>query len=232
MIYGTDAHYLLKKDRYVHKAYLNSKEGEREVDSFYEFAHLMDNNEAFEYLSKTYDEDKFIELCNNSMEIYDKIIGYDIFRNPIIPEVSVKNYPKRMSFLGDYPILSSLFSSDNIQERYWINECWNAMEKNGWDKNPVYIQRLETEADIIKTIGEKLDNCLFEYFNTFQHFIDLFWECGSIVGPGRGSSVCFLSNKLLGITQLDPIQWELAEWRFLNKERTELPKQYWAIKNW
>ena len=51
----------------------------------------------------------------------------------------------------------------------------------------------------------------------------MFWNCGSLVGPGRGSSVCFLSNRLLGITQLDPIEWGLAEWRFLNKERMELP---------
>ena len=226
MIYGTDAHYLTKKDRYVHKAYLNSKEGEREIDDFYEFAHLMDNNEAFEYLSKSYNEEKFIELCNNSMEIYDKISKYEIFRNPIIPKVPVKNYPKRpdiKELLSNYPIIGSLFNSDNIQERYWINECWNEMERTGWNKKNVYIQRLETEADIIKTIGEKLNNCLFEYFNTFQHFIDLFWDCGSLVGPGRGSSVCFLSNRLLGITQLDPIEWGLAEWRFLNKERTELP---------
>ena len=223
MIYGTDAHYLLKKDRYVHKAYLNSKEGEREVDSFYATAHLMDNNEAFEYLSKSYEEKKFIELCNNSMEIYNKISSYDIFQNPIIPEVEVKNYPKRDAFLNGYPILSKLFCSDNIQERYWINECWNKMVELGWHQDEKYIKRLETEADIIQTIGNKLGNCLFEYFNTFQHFIDLFWNCGSLVGPGRGSSVCFLSNKLMGITQLDPIEWNLAEWRFLNKERTELP---------
>lgn len=64
---------------------------------------------------------------------------------------------------------------------------------------------------------------MFAYFNTFKHYIDLFWECGSIVGPGRGSATGFLSNYLLGITQLDPIRWGLPYWRFLNKERAELP---------
>ena len=88
----------------------------------------------------------------------------------------------------------------------------------------IYLERLETEAKVIKVIGEKLGDCLFKYFNTFQHFIDLFWDCGSIVGPGRGSAVCFLSNYLLGITQLDPIVWNLPYWRFLNEERVELPK--------
>ena len=68
-----------------------------------------------------------------------------------------------------------------------------------------------------------MGNCLFSYFNTFQHYIDLFWDCGSIQGPGRGSASGFLSNYLLGITQLDPIEWELPYFRFLNKERAELP---------
>lgn len=73
------------------------------------------------------------------------------------------------------------------------------------------------------TIGNKLHDCLFAYFNTFKHYIDLFWECGSIVGPGRGSATGFLSNYLLGITQLEPVRWGLQYWRFLNLERVELP---------
>ena len=50
IVVGTDAHYLTKEDRFVHKSYLNSKGGEREVDSFYEFAHLMDYDEVDELL--------------------------------------------------------------------------------------------------------------------------------------------------------------------------------------
>ena len=41
MVIGSDAHYLSKEDRYVHKAYLNSQGGEREVDSFYEYSYLQ-----------------------------------------------------------------------------------------------------------------------------------------------------------------------------------------------
>ena len=47
---GTDSHYLTSKERPIHKAYLNSKDGEREVDDFYEFSHLMDSKEATELL--------------------------------------------------------------------------------------------------------------------------------------------------------------------------------------
>ena len=225
IVIGSDAHYLTAKERPVHKAYLNSKDGEREVDEFYTYSHMMDNAEAFANLEESgYDFARFIELCNNSMEIYDKIETYDIFRQPIIPRVDVKDYDKNVPIEINevYSTLYMLFTSDNIQERYWVNECYNALVAKNL-LNAKYLTALETEARVIKTVGGKLGNCLFEYFNTFQHMINLFWEQGSIVGPGRGSAVCFLSNYLLGITQLDPLQWGLKYWRFLNEERVELP---------
>lgn len=227
IVIGSDAHYLTANERELHKAYLNSKEGEREVDNFYYFAHMMDNEEAYGYISDIYSEEDFKEFCENSMEIYNKIEDYDIFRNPIIPEVKVipKECPVSLEWVEKYtyPVLYNLIISNNVQEKYWVSECLNALvNKNLW--NGKYLERLEIEAKVIKTIGEKLGDCLFKYFNTFQHFIDLFWECGSIVGPGRGSAVCFLSNYLLGITQLDPVVWNLPYWRFLNEERIELPK--------
>lgn len=199
MIYGCDAHYQTKDRRFIHKSYLNSKEGEREVDSFYEFSHFMDNKEAWEYLQESFDDISiFKEMCDNSMEIYEKIKGYEgIFHQPIIPHTEVKNYPKKKMNTGS-AILDKLFFSTNQQKRYWINECWNSLEEKGLI-NERYIERLAIEANTIEVIGKKLGNCLFEYFNTFKSFIDLFWECGSIVGPGRGSAVCFLSNYLLGI---------------------------------
>lgn len=232
IVIGSDAHYLTSNEREVHKAYLNSKDGEREVDNFYYYAHMMDNEEAYNNISDIFTEEEFKQICENSMEIYNKIESYDIFRNPIIPEVQVKDYLPftcETDFTGSYnpdwyfPIIDDLLCSQEIQERYWINECLNALrEKDLY--NTKYLARIETEAKVIKTIGEKLGDCLFKYFNTFQHFIDLFWNCGSLVGPGRGSAVCFLSNYLLGITQLDPVKWGLHYWRFLNEERIELPK--------
>lgn len=227
MIIGSDAHYLTANERPIHKAYLLSKEGEREVDEFYTDSHFMTAEEAYNNIKAYYSKEEFEQMCHNSMEIYEKVGAYHLAHKPIIPEVEVSEYPKQVLNLG-YETLDYLLSSNEVQERYWVNQCLAALEEKQL-KNEQYLSRLETEADIIKTIGEKLDNCLFKYFNTFQHYIDLFWACGSIVGPGRGSAVCFLSNYLLGITQLDPLQWALPEWRFLNKERVELPKlEYWA----
>ena len=229
MVIGSDAHYLKKEDRFVHKAYLNSKGGEREVDDFYEYAYLQTEEEIKENIEASYLD--YERLVQNSYEIYEKIENYSLEHKQTIPRVEVKYYEPinyesdftdRYKKEWNFPTIDELLCSDNPQETYWVNECLDALkEKNLY--NTEYLKRLEIEADIIKTIGEKLDDCLFAYFNTFKHYIDMFWECGSIVGPGRGSATGFLSNYLLGITQLDPIQWDLPYWRFLNKERAELP---------
>ena len=236
IVIGTDAHYLTKEDRFVHKAYLNSKGGEREVDDFYEFARLMDFDEAEEILAESFEGRKDIaeQIIQNTILIQEKIEDYSLERKQIIPKVKVPFYesyqiyqmlPEDISweFGLKWPTLDRIMTAGNDQERYWLAECEASMLEKGFINKPEYWDRLEIEADVINYIGEKLDDCLFAYFNTFKHYIDLFWECGSTVGPGRGSATGFLSNYLLGITQLDPIRWGLPYWRFLNKERAELP---------
>ena len=223
MVIGTDAHYPSSEFREIHKAFLNSKDGEREVDSFYHDAHLMDDEEAFENVKDIFTKEEFQEMCNNSLEIMNKIEGYELFHSPIIPEVRVfPPEPKENKDLASYPTLSNLVISKNSQEREWVNQCLISLKEKKID-DTVHYERLELEASILSYISEKLGNCLYSYFNTFRHYIDLFWECGSIVGPGRGSAGSFLSNYLLGITQLDPIEWGLPYFRFLNKDRAELP---------
>ena len=234
MIIGSDAHYLTKADRYIHKAYLNSANGEREVDSFYEYSYLQDEAEIIENLSSVYTQEQIAQMCKNSMAIYHKIETYSLEHKQQIPKVEVKNYPPSTAYWGvnndrademeNFPILKSMFTSDDKIERYWVNQCFEALEekKGPWIENLNYVARLEEEADIKRTISEKLGTNMFAYPVTLQHYADLFWECGSIVGAGRGSSCSGLNHYLLGITQLDPIQWQLPFWRYLNKDRAEL----------
>ena len=221
MVVGTDAHYLKKEDRFVHKSYLNSKGGEREVDDFYEYSYLQDNNEIIDNLKQSNFDELFIEqMFNNSVEIYNKIENYSLKHKQTIPKVEVKDYPKVNEMTG-YPILNSMYNSDDKVERYWVNKCVNKLKKLDLC-NGEYLSRLEEEADIKRTISEKLETNMFAYPVTLQHYVDMFWESGSMVGAGRGSSCSGLNHYLLGITQLDPIQWNLPFWRYLNKERVEL----------
>ena len=220
MVLGSDAHYLKKEDRYVHKAYLNSRGGEREVDAFYEYAYLQDENDIKENIAPS--KLDYDELVNNSYEIYNKIENYSIAHKQTIPKVKVKNYlPYEDKSLSQYPNLYKMKISKDEYERYWVNECLIKLKQLNKD-NDEYLSRLEEEADIKKTISEKLETNMFRYPITLQHYVDLFWECGSTVGAGRGSSCSGLNHYLLGITQLDPIKWELPFWRYLNRDRVEL----------
>ena len=217
MVVGTDAHYLTKAERPVHKAYLNSKEGDREVDSFYEFTYLMDYEEVNNLLAITFDGD--VEFANqvadNTLEIQDKIQNYSLFHKQDIPSVEVKDYPKSAwwGINNDYademksrfPNLCKLFTSDDIQNRYWINQCWDKLDEldKGWNHycetgDDRYIVELEEEARVKSVISEKLETNMFRYPNTLQHYIDLIWDSGSMVGAGRGSSCAALNHYLLG----------------------------------
>ena len=227
MVIGTDAHYLKKEDRFVHEAYLNSKGGERETAQFYEYAYLQTDEEIRQNLAPSIGDLTDI-MYANSMEIYNKIEWYDLTHPQVIPSIKeLKDYPKEEKntnwdgFDKKYPILTSMHYSDDKYERYWVNECLNQLTFKGLYKEE-YISRLEEEADIKKTVGEKLNTNMFRYPIVLQHYIDMFWELGSIVGAGRGSSCSGLNHYLLGVTQLDPLKWNFPFWRYLNKERVEL----------
>ena len=218
IVVTTDAHYLKKSDREVHKAFLNSKQGDREVDEFYAYAYLQTTEEVIQNLEGTGLD--YAELEANTLEVKNKIQDFGFAHKQQVPQVPVKDYPKVMSKMG-YNTLDYLYSSDNPQERYWVNYCCDKLKELNLF-NDIYLTRLEEEADIQKVIGEKLGTCMFAYPIFLQHYIDSFWEIGSTVGAGRGSACSGLNHYLLGITQLDPIKYNLPYWRYSNKERIEL----------
>src|SRR5690606_29302 len=59
VIFATDSHYLTKEDQVIHRALLNSKEGEREVDDFYSTAYLMETSKVYEFMSMQFSEEQF-----------------------------------------------------------------------------------------------------------------------------------------------------------------------------
>jgi len=222
-----DSHYLTKEDRAIHKNFLNSKNGDREVDAFYEYAYLQDNEDILKHMKAAFgDEAEQIvdEAFENSKEVWEKIQVYDLRHKQHIPTVDIPQIQKQCpppEIKDKYPTLSSLYESDNNYDRYWVNKCVDKLKEiNKYETK--YIDRLEEEADIKKTIGDKLETNMFSYPITLSHYIDKIWEAGSLVGAGRGSSCSGLNHYLLGVTQLDPLEWGLPFWRYLNKAREEL----------
>lgn len=90
-------------------------------------------------------------------------------------------------------------------------------EKFGADPPEVYRERLKTELDIINRMNYA------SYFLIVWDFISYAKEQGIPVGPGRGSAAGSLVAYCLGITEIDPIKYNLLFERFLNPERISMP---------
>ena len=221
---GCDSHYLTPEKRPLHKAYLNSHNEEREVDAFYLYAYMMDSADATKFLKESFeDEDIIAEIFKTTNEIANKIQNFSLFEKQKIPPVEVKNYEKKKSiFSQSYKNLNYLYDSDDIYDRYWINQCYDKLIELNKENDKRYLDELEEEARVKRIIGEKLETNMFRYPITLQHYIDMIWESGSIVGAGRGSSCAALNHYLLGVTQLDSIAWDLPFFRYLNDEREEI----------
>ena len=222
LVFSTDSHYESAERRFFHKAYLNSKDGEREVDDFYATAYMMSEEELKDYLLKDFSNEEFETMKNNSLEIANKIEFYDLYKQQEIPLVDVKNYPI-LNEAEEYEYLNLLYKSEFEQDRYWVNTCVNFLkEKNKY--NDKYLSRLNEEAKDLWEISIKMNQRMTGYYNTMKLILELAWNGGnSLIGPARGSATGFLSCYALGITQLDPIEHNLPAWRHLTATRPELP---------
>lgn len=104
-----------------------------------------------------------------------------------------------------------------------INEYLEELVKEGIDyryKNTIkdtIKERIKYELEVIKKMGYA------EYFVVVWDFIDYAKKKGIPVGPGRGSAAGSIVAYLLGITNIDPIKYNLIFERFLNPERISMP---------
>ena len=83
--------------------------------------------------------------------------------------------------------------------------------------NNKYKERLLHELDVIKKMG------FSNYFLIVYDYIKYAKTSGVLVGPGRGSAAGSLVSYSLGITDIDPIKYNLLFERFLNSERVTMP---------
>ena len=236
IICSSDSHYLQKNDAYIHKVYLLSQEGDREVDDFYKTAYLMSANEMRSYLHLNFTDNQINQMFDWTNEIGQRIQGYDLFHKPIIPQIPEDKLPKFKTqhwfsdWYESYPNFAYYSSDDRPEhERYFFYqvECGLIDKVLNKDKDvEQYIKRLDEEFEQFRLISEQLNTSIPCYFSSMSKIIDLIWEAGSLAMPARGSSAASLTNYLLDVTQIDPVP--LGEyfpfWRFQNVERgVELP---------
>lgn len=95
--------------------------------------------------------------------------------------------------------------------------CFEGLERVYPQVTDELKSRLEYELSVIKQMG------YVDYFLIVWDFIRYAREHDIMVGPGRGSAAGSLVSYTLGITQLDPIRYNLLFERFLNPERVSMP---------
>lgn len=106
----------------------------------------------------------------------------------------------------------------NTKEEYLSFLCEEGLKKRFGDSISSQIrQRLDHELKTIQSMG------FVSYFLIVWDFIHYAKSKGVAVGPGRGSAAGSLVSYLLGITELDPMKYNLLFERFLNPERVGLP---------
>ena len=228
VVFSTDSHYLTEADREIHKAYLNSKQAEREVDDFYYTAYMMPPEQVKEYFLLDFSEEEFQEMLDNLEKIRSGIKHYSLFKEQEIPYVPVDVPELSKTYnnidLSKYKYLTMLLNSDEDQDLYWSRTCLNQLEIRNV-LNERYLEQLEIEATTLVKISERLKQPMTSYYNTAQKIIELIWDEGdSLVGVSRGSAMGFMSNWLLDVTQVDPIPYVGdMSWRHLAESRPELP---------
>ena len=226
-IITTDTHYLKKEDKPIHKAYLNSQNGDREVDDFYATTYLMNTEELESYMNMTQEE--LHEAYANIHGIKERCEDYSLLKPLKIPQLPWKE-------MALHPAWESKQYCDKIPwlEKFLLSDYEGDRRMAGL----IIRQLVEDERLRADNIYEAIDECLemtwissevnkthwSAYYLNLQRIIEECWNAGTLVGCGRGSGVGFILLYLLGITQINP-QWESTKtfaWRFLNPDRVSV----------
>ncbi len=121
----------------------------------------------------------------------------------------------KKNFMPDFPIPKEAGVST-------LDEYFDKLSRQGFQKrypkpSPDLQARLEHELNVIKKMGYA------GYFLIVADFISAARAMGVAVGPGRGSAAGSVVSYALGITNVDPIKYDLLFERFLNPDRVSMP---------
>ena len=138
------------------------------------------------------------ESLDNTLEIYDKIETLELARDVLLPA-----FPLPEAFKTQIDYLRHL-TYEGAKKRY------------GTITSSIK-ERLDFELSVIEKTGYP------GYFLIVQDFTTKAREMGVSVGPGRGSAAGSAVSYCIGITNIDPIKYDLLFERFLNPERISMP---------
>ena len=236
IIVTTDAHYMEEKDKEIHKAYLNSKDGgdTREADAFYATAHLFTPRELRNALRICFNDEQIDVLFQTTNDIADRVETFSLKKTTQVPALpSLPSFHithQYRPYYSKYKFIDYYANSQDPYEQYYYYQVEHGLSEyqKTHDINiDKYLKQIDTEMEQVKGLGDIFDHQrMCDYFTVVQKVIDLIWSDGdSIVGIGRGSAGCYVTNKLLGITGIDPLEEGLADfypwWRFCSTARSD-----------
>jgi DNA polymerase-3 subunit alpha len=134
------------------------------------------------------------DIYENTMEIANKVSEYDFYQGLDLLPVPKTNADEKLRELAEKGLESLQKASD-----------------------PIYRERLEEELEVIASKN------FASYFLVVADMINWAKENNIKVGPGRGSAAGSLVCYALGITEVDPIKYDLLFFRFINPERNDFP---------
>lgn len=229
-IIATDTHYLRQEDRIIHKCYLNSKEGEREVDDFYGSTYMMSTSELYEYwLAFGGGVNDFKMSILNTLDIWNKVDTYDLYQPETIPQRDLPNFNIRhifQKYYDKFKYIGKCANSEYAQDRFFIHLIEEGFINKKQEFNEINIGRINKELKELWLISERLGQRMTSYYNLTELLIRIMWDDNggnSIVGVARGSVTGFYTAYLMDITQINPIEWSLPHWRHISSTRPELP---------
>ena len=199
LVATNDAHYLTKEDYYNHEVQLCIQTGKRMTD---------DDRMSFEtndfYIKSPEEMEEYFknipEALANTVEVAEKCNVEFEFGHTILP-----NYDVPEEFETHYDYIKHL-CDEGLKKKYG---------EEGLTKE--ILDRAEYELSVIKKMG------YVDYFLIVWDYINYAKSQGIPVGPGRGSGAGSIVAYAIGITDIDPIKYNLIFERFLNPERISMP---------
>ena len=213
LVATNDVHYLTKDDWETQDVLLCVQTG-KQID---------DQNRMrmpeHEFYLKTYEEmlealPNFEEALNRTLEIADKCdVVIRSKAHGDIPGIDPKYVlPANQNFIPKYV-------PENGMEPYEYMRylTYKGLEEKYDEITPKIRERAEMELETIHSQG------FVEYFLVVWDYVNFARENGIGVGPGRGSGAGSIVAYAMGITQIEPLRYDLLFERFINKERVSMP---------
>tara|TARA_R110002073_G_scaffold40547_5_gene115158 strand:- start:294766 stop:299079 length:4314 start_codon:yes stop_codon:yes gene_type:complete len=206
--------YIDREHAVSHDILLCVKDGEKQATPKGRGRGFRYGLENEEYYFKSQEEMKTLfqhipEAITNIQEIVDKIEIYALARDVLLPKFEI---PEQFVDVKD-----SEDGGVRGENAYLKHLTFEGAKGRYGELDTETIERLDFELSVIENTGYP------GYFLIVQDFITKAREMDVSVGPGRGSAAGSAVAYCLGITNIDPIKYDLLFERFLNPDRVSLP---------